>query len=216
MNQELEKKVFTYPEKAKSIQVINQESLTEANQFLLAIKSLRNEVDNAWNPVIESAHKAHKQAIEQKRKFENPLIEAEKLTKSSISKYLQEQERIRRDAEEARRRIEEEKRRLEEEALKKAMGAKTEKEVEKIIEEAAVKENQIEIPKIQEAPKTEGISMRDNWQFEIFDETLIPREYMIPDQVKIGKVVRALKDKANVPGVRVFNQPIMSARREYK
>jgi hypothetical protein len=31
---------------------------------------------------------------------------------------------------------------------------------------------------------------------------------MKPDLVEIGKIVRAMKDRTNIPGVRVWNEPI--------
>lgn len=41
------------------------------------------------------------------------------------------------------------------------------------------------------------------WSCVVEDETKIPREYMMPDAVKINRVVKAMKQDANIPGVRV-------------
>jgi len=48
-----------------------------------------------------------------------------------------------------------------------------------------------------------GVRYRTSWQYEIVDAALVPREYMQVNEVKIGTVVRALKDDCNIPGVRV-------------
>lgn len=56
-------------------------------------------------------------------------------------------------------------------------------------------------------PKMEGGHTREKWKFEIIDETLLPREYLTADLQKIGKTARTEKDKANIPGVRVYNDP---------
>lgn len=47
-----------------------------------------------------------------------------------------------------------------------------------------------------------NVSIVRHWTFTITDEALIPREYLTPDLQKIGAVVRAMGDQANIPGVR--------------
>jgi ATPase subunit of ABC transporter with duplicated ATPase domains len=62
-----------------------------------------------------------------------------------------------------------------------------------------------------EAPKVAGVSFREVWDFEITDEDLIPREYLVVDETKIRRVVTALKGDAKIPGVRVFKQKRIAA-----
>lgn len=64
-----------------------------------------------------------------------------------------------------------------------------------------------------EQPKVAGISTSTVWKFEIVNPDLIPREYLTPDEKAIGGVVRSLKGRASIPGVRIFEETIMSARR---
>lgn len=60
-------------------------------------------------------------------------------------------------------------------------------------------------PVIQrEAPKVAGLKMREVFKFEIVDASKLPREYLIPDEQRIRKVVGALKSDTNIPGVRVY------------
>lgn len=54
-----------------------------------------------------------------------------------------------------------------------------------------------------------GVTVIDNWCFEIINEADLPREYTTPNLVAIGKVVKALKDKTKIGGVRVWNDPIV-------
>jgi uncharacterized membrane protein YqiK len=54
--------------------------------------------------------------------------------------------------------------------------------------------------------KTDGIGARKNWKFEIIDKSLIPRKYLIPDLVQIGKEVRAAGDTLSIPGIRIFSE----------
>lgn len=57
-----------------------------------------------------------------------------------------------------------------------------------------------------EAPVAEGISFKDNWSFEVTDANAIPREFLMIDEVAIGKVVRALKARCNITGIKVINK----------
>ena len=55
-----------------------------------------------------------------------------------------------------------------------------------------------------------GVSVKKVWKYEIVDEKLIPREYLIPDTVKIGKMVRAGGDTLQIPGVRIYAESNLS------
>lgn len=57
-----------------------------------------------------------------------------------------------------------------------------------------------------------GVSFRDNWTFEVVDAELVPREYLMVDEKAIASVVKGLKEKTDIPGVRVFNKPIVAAK----
>jgi hypothetical protein len=61
------------------------------------------------------------------------------------------------------------------------------------------------------APKVKGISTRKIWKFEIVDAGKIPREYLVPNEVAIAGVVRALKNATNIPGIRVYSKDTMSS-----
>lgn len=57
-----------------------------------------------------------------------------------------------------------------------------------------------------DAPKVSGQSVREVWLFVIEDAALIPREYLMPDEGKIGRFARAMKADARVPGVRFYSE----------
>ena len=61
-------------------------------------------------------------------------------------------------------------------------------------------------------PKVKGTSSRKTYSFVIENVALLPREYMMPDEKKIGGVVRAMKDTTNIPGVRVVVETKVHAR----
>jgi hypothetical protein len=55
-------------------------------------------------------------------------------------------------------------------------------------------------------------SIRIDWTFEITDEALVPREYLVIDTVTIARVVRATKDKTAIPGVRIIRRETIVGR----
>lgn len=57
-----------------------------------------------------------------------------------------------------------------------------------------------------DAPKVSGQSVREVWLFQIEDASKIPREYLMPDEAKIGKFARMMKADARMPGVRFYSE----------
>ena len=61
------------------------------------------------------------------------------------------------------------------------------------------------IPKT--VPKMAGGPVyRTIWKFRIVNEALIPRQFMMPNEVKIGGVVRSLKKESNISGIEVYEE----------
>jgi hypothetical protein len=63
----------------------------------------------------------------------------------------------------------------------------------------------------QEPPKVPGLSRRKVWKFRIDDVTKLPPEYLIANEKRIGAVVKALGEDANIPGVTVYAESVMAA-----
>lgn len=59
-------------------------------------------------------------------------------------------------------------------------------------------------------PKVAGIRPRLNWRFRIINWFKIPDKYRMPDEMKIGAMVRSTKDKAKAeaecPGIEVYTE----------
>lgn len=56
----------------------------------------------------------------------------------------------------------------------------------------------------QKAP--DGLALKGNWTFEITDESLIPREYLLVNESALKATAKTQKQNANVPGVRFFQE----------
>jgi hypothetical protein len=208
---ELELKALEYPEQAKAVKVIDSISLVQANEFLRAVKALRLQIADAWDPVIESAHKAHKQALEQKKRYEEPLVQAERIVRAEMSRYMAEQERARREAEEKARREREEAERKRLEALRAAAAADqagNTEEADRILEEIPEKPRAV----IPEAPKVQGASLRRNLRWRVVDINLVPREYLEINRAEIEKIFRALREKMAIPGIEIYEETTLVMR----
>ena len=61
-------------------------------------------------------------------------------------------------------------------------------------------------------PKVKGTSVMERWAFRIVDEDKIPRQYMKPDLVTLGKIARASHDKMEIPGVEFYAEKAITTR----
>lgn len=192
----------SWPEKARAIKITGPAEYAEAGEMLKGIKVLRREVDAAFDPIIQKAHAAHKEAIAQKSKVEAPLTEADTILRRGLAVYTQEEERKRR-AEEARlrelARKAEEERMLAEAQMLADMGQH--EQAEAVLSEP-VFAAPVVLPK--ETPKVAGVFHREDWKFRIVNAALIPRGYLIPDEKSIGAVVRASQGKIQIPGIEAY------------
>lgn len=125
---------------------------------------------------------------------------------------------------ERQRKAEEERARQEALKAQARLDAAADKKAERLLEKGHVEEAerildavpQVQMPVVAqtEAPKTAGVAGRKNWKFRIVSEEEIPREYLVPDLVKIGGVVRAMKDKTSISGIEVYSEDTESVRAE--
>lgn len=195
---------------ARAFVITGNEKLQAAGEMLRGIKRLRAEVDAAFDPIIKRAHETHREAISQKKQAEGPLVDAESIIKGKICAYQAEEAR---KAAEEQARLRREAERLAEEAklaLALELEAAGETEAAEVALDAAP---MIIVPVPAAPPKVAGVSTREAWGYNITDAAKIPREYLIPDLSKIGAVVRAMKGQTNIPGVSVYREDIVSARR---
>jgi len=213
---EVENKALSIVDQAKAVKIVDAGSYTVAGALWKSIKDMMKEVADTFDPIIEKAHASHKEALAQKAKFYAPLEAAYRSVKGLMSTYDAEQERIRLAEQ---RRLEEIARKVEEERLlREAIAAEEEARRNGATKEEAAQEAEavidapvyvapVILPKT--TPKLAGGPVFQNrWDFEITDAGKIPREYMTPDLVKIRQIVTALKDSANIPGIRAYSKRV--------
>jgi uncharacterized protein YhaN len=204
--EEVSTMALTIIEQGKSVVIKTSEDYEQAGFVFTTIKSVMKQVDESFDPIIQKAHQAHKEAVAQKKKIYEPLETVSKHVKKVMSDYDTEQERIRK-AEEARL---QEIARKEEEEKKLAEAIAAEQSGDKQEAEAIMEEPVYVAPVVlkKEVPKVQGVSFREVWKFRIVDEKKIPREYLTPDLVKIGGVARSMKGKTNIPGIEAYPERV--------
>jgi len=216
----IEKEALSLPAQAKAARVTDNKSLERAGEILVAVKGLRKLINETFDPIIKKAHESHREAIEQKKRAELPLVEAEGVLKPQIGRYVAEQERIKREAEEKARREEqariEAERKAEEERLAAALKAEEAGDsarAEEILNEAPPEFKPLPpAPVGFVVPKISGMSTSTIWKFDVVDQAKIPSEFMVPNFTKIGQVVRATKGTLQIPGIRIYSEKSVSAR----
>lgn len=189
--------------------VATADEFTVAGEELRRIKAAQKRLDEVRKGITRPIDAAKKAILDLFREPETRLAAAESGVKRAMLGFQAEQDRLRqaeqRKAEEAARK---ERERLEAQAAKAVAAGKLEK-----AEALEVRAATVSAPVIhREAPKVAGLSTREVWRYEITDAALIPREYLVPDTVKIGKVVQALRGDTTIPGVRVYAERQMAAR----
>jgi len=161
------------------------------------------EVDAFFDPTISGLNKLHKEEIKKKSIFKEPLKKAKEIVSEPIRKYLVEQDRIRKEAEEKSRQEKEKK--FEEARELERAGEKEE------AEQIRKDETALATP-LPPVVKADGTHLRKHWTWQLEDINKVPKEYFILDELKINSIVRTMKDKTNIPGIRAFQEPTIATR----
>lgn len=226
---------------ATEYRVTTQDQYTAAGDELGRIKAAQKRLDETRKGLTKPLDESKRRIMDFFRAPAEKLAQAEKAIKSACLTYQQEQDRIRREeqrkADEAarkeRERLERQRIAAEQKAREKeaelrrqaaeanaAERAKIEAKMQAEADKAAAKQTEIEerqaavtAPVIhREPPKVEGMSTRKVWKFRIKDAAAIPREYLAVDEVKIRKVVQALKGDTQIAGVEVYSEESIASR----
>lgn len=146
----------------------------------------------AYQAVLELIHEAC-----------DPYLEAKKLLNPKIYKFRKE-EKEKREAEAAAER-ERERKRVEDERLKQAQTL-SDKGRPDLADKVIAAPITVAAPAPQPVLAAQGTTDKENWKFRVVDDSKVPREFMTPDLVKIGKVVKAMKGSTRIAGVEVFDE----------
>lgn len=196
---------------ATALMVKDDASFTAGGEMLLEIKRIAKTVESRFEEPVSLAFKAHRSLTALRDSVLAPFKQAEATIKRKVGDYQMEIE--------CKRRAEAERLRKEAEVKAEAERmAKAEKEMDsgdlKAAEKTLAAPLAPIVPRVEmpEPPKVNGMSFRDEWRFEITNVNELPLEYMIPDEKAIGRVVKAMGGKVNIPGIRVWSEKVVSGR----
>lgn len=140
----------------------------------------------------EARKAAEARAAEQRKLDEAAAAERRKAEQKAIEEARKAGELNKREAERAKREAGERERQAKEQAARDAEAAK----------------NDVPEVKVQAAiPALAGTVSRRLWKFRIIDSQKLPREYLMPNEAKIGQDVRTWKKSGEViPGVEAYSE----------
>lgn len=199
---------------AEAIVISNDVDYEAAGLFLREeVKQMLEAIAETFDPIVAAAHATHKEAVAQRKRHQEPLLEAEQIVKRSMSAYYREQEIAReaaaQEAREAARLAEEDRKveeaaRLERDGRQDAADDRLRQPVAPIVAAPA-----------PAPPQAAGVSVRKVWKWRaIGDGSGIKPAFRKIDEAKIGKAVRAMGKDAEdlVGGIEAYQEISTAAR----
>ena len=186
----------------KDIAILTKEDYAKAGATVAQIRDLEKELaaEYAAHPIVVQARELQKQKGELAMLLEN----ARKTAKGSMMAWE--------DAQEAKRLAEENRLAAEAKAQAEAeaLDAAVQAEASGAHAEAAeILEAPVIVPVVvlpKQTPKVAGHTVRTIPRFKIVDESKLPRQFLAPDEKKIGGVVRSLRAAHGIPGIVYFEE----------
>jgi colicin import membrane protein len=219
---ELETRALTLAEEARALAVTDQQSYNAAAERLLAVVSLRREIEQHHAPLKKSAHDAWQKVIAAEKRLLDPVVDAERIYKTGIASYEAEQRRL---EAEARAKAEAEARLAAEEAREREL-EQAESEGADAEEVAAIAN--APLPMVAPAPvqpafqPTRGVTTAANWKGEVTSLGALVKaiaqgqatvNLVTPNEVAINQLARATRGTLEVPGIKFYSTTTVRAGR---
>jgi hypothetical protein len=197
--------------RAENLKIVDRLSFERAADHVKSITALIKKIERHHDGPRIAAMRAHRAVLDAQKNLTEPLKKAQGAIKSEIGRWTIEQEKIRRERE--RVAMELARKREEEERLRMAVVAEEEGASRETVEEILETKEPPLVPTIPETnPKVSGVSTRKVWKWRLVDEEKIPREYMMLNERLIQAAISKWGDKANIPGVEVYQDVSVSVR----
>ena len=200
----LQRQVVTLAQEIQDLVIRTPQDYQIAASLSARNTEVQKQIDATFDPIIRKAHEAHREALAQKQKFSTPLkLDRQALDRKMLG-WSSEQEKLRRVEEDRLRQIA--KKEQDDQAIREAeeLQRQGETKLADVVLNTAANSPAPVIAVPTSVPKVEGFAKRVNWRWRIKNAALIPREYMMPNEIAISGVVRSLKDKTSIPGVEVY------------
>lgn len=203
----VETEAMSVPDQARAFVIASGDDMVLADTRLVMWKELESQIHEAFDPIVEAAYKAHREATSQRKKYLDPIEEGRKILKPKMSAYIAEQERLRQEA--TRKAEEEARKQAEEDALNaavtaEAMGAPD--MAQAIIDQPV----QYVAPVLPKATPKTTTTFRTVYSAEVVDikklckavaEGRFPTDMILPNMTMLNKMASAMKESLNIDGV---------------
>ena len=182
-------------EYAKQRVITTVDDLKPATDDLSIIRKIKKALEEKRKEYLKPFQEHVQEINDAFKKLMEPILAADKIMADKMLAFDAEQKRIRQEQEEINR--------MRMEAAQKEMELKGE-----ITEPVSL----VEV--LPEAPKRVSTDMgiagqRDNWKWEVMDFALVPDDYKMINAGVLTPIVKASKGKISIPGIRIFNEPII-------
>lgn len=197
-----------------SISISNDGEMHQVAELLRKIKTHAKDLNEKRLEITRPIDESKSRVMSMFRPIEDKLKNAENIIKRGIlaweAKIAEENRRLQAEADKAAREAEE--------RARAALVVKAETAIAEGKPELAVayveKAEAVVVAPVNVAVerRASGISIPKIWKYRIVDPKLIPDEFWILDEAKIGKVVKAMKATTNIPGIEAFEEATVSAK----
>mgnify|MGYP000168031833 CR=1 FL=1 len=182
-------------EACKNIVITDNNTLEQGKNLAKNAKKIETLIEDKRKEITKPLLDEKKQIDDFAKSITADLNAAVKDLRAQILKYEQEQERAR---QEELRRLEAERCAREEELSRQMAEAHR---IDPVVVQKFQELKSQQAVAVAESPKN---SITKVWTFEIIDDNLIPREFLMPDEIKIKAAVRA--GFREIPGVLIYQK----------
>lgn len=177
--------------------ILTNDDLKPANDDLIIIRKVKKAMEEKRKEYLRPFQDHVKETNEAYKALMEPIEQADKITADKMLAFDAEQKRKIREAE----------------AIETEKLALARREAELKGGEITVDLTPVEKPEaVPDRIKTEmgSSGQRGNWKWEIQDINLVPREYLMINAGMLTPIVKASKGKLSIPGIRIYNEPIIA------
>ncbi|MDE3244474.1 MAG: hypothetical protein KGN80_00190 [Acidobacteriota bacterium] len=218
--------------------VVNSvEDYREADEGFAAVKAMRKANEKTRKEIADPIYQAWKNVNARFGVIDDDLAKVEKFYSGPMTQWQRAQDDIRRKAEAD---TAAEKKRMDDVAAEKVRVEKAKMEAaqmslegaraagdpfaELMAEEEVEEAKQAALQAIRDARNTvvepnaptqttaAGSRVNRPWKFRVVDAAMVPREYLMVDESKLGQLARSAKSDAAVPGVEFYEDIVIGGR----
>jgi len=203
-----ETKALDMRTKSLAFKVVDEDTRVKAEKGIVVVKTLRKAIKELTGPNVSSLYSEWKKAKARENTVIQPLDEAEDYLKRQVKDF--EMEKIR--AQRRKEKEEEERREAELRKAEELAAQGKEEEADKVLRDVAEEEAAPIVPQVMEE-KVKGTSKKTiEWKWRLKDLSAVPREFLMLDESKITRYVKAMREDAKISGIEIYEDIRFSTR----